>query len=1564
MSVFHIIFSCVSQALESPEKREVFDWEKYERSPQDKFESRSSSLSSPIPSPRTHNRSVSHDSYFNTIENQSNNITSQVPVKEEGESDLDFSPDNSRIYLDISELDLNFSTSEKDLKGFEVDTLKSTSVEDPDNMSSSTLDMENLSMCSENARSKENLSPRPEKKSLKEKFKHRFTSPPTQRRNEPGVSDSSEDSRNNSLKRASTTLKDKIVHALSPETSRRRSEVSPRPASPCSSPKFKHVRTIDMDRKDSQTLNLKPEFTSFLTGARLLPENEGSIETVTAEVHVEAESQESEDTPSRLSMDCALIDPELLDKITHLRTSPSVSVSEVSSTSLAEATVSDNESFTLGSSSSGVGTGDGKGVCVDTFVSLTPSSTSVTPVAPSVAIVAENSEVLQEIFSTPVTPVTPVQEDLLPQQGLPKPRPNSLLGLPTAELLTLGSALTSPDTPQGDSTFLEIQYHPLSDTTEPSTPSESQFVQDLVGVGQPVPYPPAIEEPRQSSPLSIDLSSSDDATEEGPMYENVDTCGSGQPLKMVETYDEPAPLCSSPGVQSSQASFQISQTSGQALVEESEIPVSVDYENYNYNYMYENVQYGAEYENVEYGPDYQNIEYETELEDKDKMKKGSVREVEPDEKYRSVSASESDICYENVHIAEENDGMIVDGTYENVESLAKVSEPVYENLEESCDEQDHIVPDADDAYEEYSFRNQPKYENIEFSSQASAVPEKLVSDEKTEVEIEGEMVYQQVRFLRKSIQEVNDMLKVNGENQQVLEQTGVGAVGNSEMDTFLHKVDLIDNSSELPVQVPQMGNTSVSQTSESLPCSHDFVTEPEEVVVDVELYTHPSEDSECLDSPITPSSISMTTEVLVLPAFASPTESTTDDVTSPVSSDEASSPKPMHETLDHCSSCTIPPILPSLSPPTPENISVPPAATSTPNRALPLPSIISPAPWPRTTPRHAPIVAPVPRPRQLPKLSLSSPLISPVSTPSSVSISPDSPATPGTPSNGSAQVTPTEENPPHPPNYQPSQSLLNIQCQKAESVHSVEPKVHQVHQCLVELKSHVESIEGGASESVLPAHSAVNDSKSLSECKAMPPSSQLQSFQRFKSSPDFRSTSKDPKLGNVTQESATKEVEEAATIEVANILGNVDLTDPQKRERIEQYKKERRSFLREKYKSESFRGEKDEMILRLKQKATSPSRPEDDCDEGDDEIIRSSNTRCTSPKRKESISPSTQLHEVYTGKTSPIRHLGSIGVVEKYSMDSQVITDRKGDQSECSVFKRNSPARRSLSDMGRVGELKSPTRTRFSSGSPTPTFHRSSSSGSNGSSGGNRQTEVASLQSNLRKSPDKEIALRCSSSNESKSSPSRRISSPTSPLKSPNEIPPFHRSASARGSGHHKTNKDDIDEDINVKERVAIWSKSREKPSGSDTLEKEKVEKQNCKKQEQKSGKEAVTKKNSAAIPLSPVRKTSIPKATPSSPGIPKAVSSSPGTSKAISSGIPKAAPLSPTKVSMNTTSKLGEGSSDVSAQAAAGNAAARGNCGQQRRIRDMAAIFERDSPTSAKQAVIRQSSREEKKER
>ncbi|XP_066968625.1 GTPase-activating protein CdGAPr isoform X4 [Macrobrachium rosenbergii] len=1537
-----------SQALDSPGRLDTSDWESPERVTRDERESRSSSLSSPIPSPRTHNRSVSHDSYFNTLENQTNNLPSQVPVKEEGESDIDFSPSHSRMNLDISELDLNFSTSEKDLKGFEVDTLKSTSVEDPDDMSGSTLDMENLSMCSDSAKSKENTSPRPEKKSLKEKIRHRFTSPPTQRRGDHGISDSSEDSCNNSLKRASASLKDKIVYALSPETTRRRSDASPKAASPSSSPKLKHVRTTDSSNKGGHG---KLEAYSYLSTSKMT-EIDTNVETVLAEVHVEPGSRESGDTSSRQSMDSALIDPELLDKITHLRTSPSISASEVSNTSMADASPSDNECIslgTLGKSYSGlVVATQFKETSSDSSSSNIPSSaTVVAPGTPPVTIIAEGSEIQGE------TQVTPMDEDLTPLQEVPKARPNSLLGLPTAELLTLGSALTSPETPQGDSTFLEIQYHPLSDTTEPSTPSESQFVQDLVAGGHSVPNPPIVDEPRQSSPLSVDLSSSDDPTEDGPMYENVDISSSvhsGQ--NSINQYDEPEPLSPTTSIQSSLASFQTSQTSGQGLLESEVAGSDLDYENYNCSSEYENVKYGAEYENVQFQPEYPVLDFEL-TDESVRVEERQISSVDRvnDEKSVCADISPRNTCYENVNVAK-GETMLVDDDYENVASSIKDSPPVYENLDESSDDQEHIVPEVDDAYEEYSFTEQPEYENVEFKSQASAVSDGAPKTDICEAEIEGEMVYQQVKFLRKSIQEVNELLKVNGEKQKI-HKTQNDSVSESALtgplDTAVDTVNLLDISSELPIQVPQVGDICAPKPCEPMPCSQNLVSQSVEIAIDNDLSTQPNEDSECLDSPVTPSSTSLATEVLVLPAFASPTESTTDDVTSPVSSDDGSSPKPVQDSHGQClSPATVPPILPSLSPPTPENVPVPPAATSTPNRTLT--SIITPAPWPRTASRHTSITAPVPRPRQLPKLNLSSPLVSPVSSPSSVSISPDSPATPGTPSGASGHDTPTEEN----PNFQvlqPSHSPVAVQNQKVELG---EPKVsHDVD---------INYAPSSAKESILTSHSLgthippdpVNQDIKISvEKKTSIPASS--SLQRFKTSPDFRLSSKVTGVQGIPQENTSKEAEDVSAMSVVTLCSNpADPDDQLKRERIEKYKEERRSFLREKYKSDSFRGEKDEMLMRLKQKATSPSRPEDE----DETSHQSSNTRSVSPRRKGSISP-TKSFDAHEGRTSPSKHLNT----EKHSFDHTITTDKKDDDDDQgNVFKRTSPARRSMSDMGRSGEIKSPARPRLSSGSPSTAFQRSSSCSSNNNT--SKSTGVTSPRSSLRKTSEKDTLLKRSVSSETKPNLCRKISSPTSPVKSPSESSPFQRSASI-GSRRKVTN-DDVDEDINVKERVAIWSagKSQDNIQSKDVNKTDKTskhEKLGNKKQEQKPGKEHLTRKNS--VPLSPTRKSAVTKVTSSSPNVPKATPPSPGLPKAtlFPSALPKASSVSVSKSTIKS-STTGEGNTDVNA--AGGNLAVRGNSGQQRRIRDMAAIFERDSPTSAKPALLRQSSREEKKER
>lgn len=74
------------------------------------------------------------------------------------------------------------------------------------------------------------------------------------------------------------------------------------------------------------------------------------------------------------------------------------------------------------------------------------------------------------------------------------------------------------------------------------------------------------------------------------------------------------------------------------------------------------------------------------------------------------------------------------------------------------------------------------------------------------------------------------------------------------------------------------------------------------------------------------------------------------------------------------------------------------------------------------------------------------------------------------------------------------------------------------------------------------------------------------------------------KTGDMELDAAKEQARQNKTL-------GIDMSDPRTRLRIERYKEERRSFLREKYKSESFRsdGKDDAVLVRLKQKAGSPT---------------------------------------------------------------------------------------------------------------------------------------------------------------------------------------------------------------------------------------------------------------------------------------------------------------------------------------------------------------------------------------
>ncbi|RXG69535.1 GTPase-activating protein CdGAPr [Armadillidium vulgare] len=982
-----------------------------------------SSECSSVPSPRTHNRSVSHDSYFNLLEKKEDISTStSTAVKEERESDGEMSPESSKIFLDISELNLEFNTSEAEMKIFsEDDTLKSTSIEDT--LSRSTDDVgENISLGSDLTKSKENVN-RCEKRSLKDKLKKRFTSPSSQRK-ETNFSDSSEDSRTNSLKRASSVIKEKLVQALSPETMRKR-ELSVVQTSPGGSPNAK-LKKSEKIKEPSCINEVNAENSPVQKLESLSTQNSLEDKVIGDEIK------------ERLSIESALIDPELLDKITRMRVSPSVSASEASSVSLAEATVSDNESFTLGSSNN-TGSNEVEGGVKDVYVSdsgTLPQSLITTPCTPPVTIIPD-PHFEDEISKREIPHVKHSEKSSLSKgESASKPvkpvkdRPNSLLGISLTDSSCIGSSLTSPETPQGDSTFLDIQYHPLSDTTEPSTPSDSHFMGNIDEVAK--------ETPRQSSPLSPDLSSSstdEPPNENCPFYENIELTTSVSPSNFTNLE-----IFSGKNLQEYNSKF--SSEISTPTAQESEL----------------------EYENIEYNVLEQSI-YE-------------------DDDTKTFDSNSVTPCYENLQKSFSSEYEVVnqdrsaDTTYENVTPTE------HKNKNENLDE---------NYYEDYVFNQCSEYENIKFSNANT-------QSTKTEAEIEGEEVYQQVKFLRKSIQEVNKILNENSEN--ALTQ----------------------------VQPLQPINIITCQTS------------VEERRRDERVDGEANVDSECLDSPVTPSSSSLVTEVLVLPSFSSPTESTTEDAASSSEESESqSSPKGTHvqhpispqgESSTNSSSISLNSFIPTLSPPSPDLTGVIPLTAASLVSSKNTLSPTNPSPWPRSNSKQGHVWPPVPKPRNLPAFIIG-PVLSPTSTLSSPLDSPKFHI------NISDEPTPEEiiEKPKtytsHPKNIV---HIVSMSCSKSEA----SPKKFDDAQVVTNSTKIENKIE---SDKV----------KTLSDNDL---------FTNIDTGPDI------------------KEEDEA-----------------QKRERIEKYKEERRSFLREKYKSESFKGEKDDMLLRLKQKATSPSRQEEEEEE-------------------------------------------------------------------------------------------------------------------------------------------------------------------------------------------------------------------------------------------------------------------------------------------------------------------------------------------------------------------------------
>lgn len=139
---------------------------------------------------------------------------------------------------------------------------------------------------------------------------------------------------------------------------------------------------------------------------------------------------------------------------------------------------------------------------------------------------------------------------------------------------------------------------------------------------------------------------------------------------------------------------------------------------------------------------------------------------------------------------------------------------------------------------------------------------------------------------------------------------------------------------------------------------------------------------------------------------------------------------------------------------------------------------------------------------------------------------------------------------------------------------------------------------------------------------------------RVQTSPDINDTGEHGDLLGKNDGEKHKSASEMAgvTMEKPISIVAIGLDDPQRRERIERYKEERRLFLREKYRSESFRGERDEILQRLKQKAgKTVSSPTDESTDmshssisGSDRV-RSNSFWCTGDEREREIM--TQSHQ-------------------------------------------------------------------------------------------------------------------------------------------------------------------------------------------------------------------------------------------------------------------------------------------------------------------------------------------------
>ena len=828
-------------------------------------------------------------------------------VAEEGESDLETSPESSKLFLDISELNIEFNTSEAEMKIFSEDeTLRSTSVEE--SLSKSTQDVEELSLDSSScARSKENIN----KRSLKEKLRHKFTSPGLERRPIGGSS-------GNCLGHTQS-VKGRLADSLTPELARKR-------------------RKSAEDAVQSTALNksLVPPTGMGSNASSLSSDNRNNPEAISPQLD---DSQASEED-GKSDISFALIDAELMAKLTKLRSS----ASETSSASIADATISDNETFTLASSAASPPSVPN------------PVNESQDPVVQSLppSIMTESCPALPDEHQSKQTRPSSVIDSIIPSSG----------GL-------------SPPTPQGGdmSTFMEIQYHPLSDTTEPSTPSGGEAAQEFPARGER--FSPSLSSGSNSPPLYENVDNSSP-------YENVhqytSTIKRKSSLPKSQAKDDNVPIDEAPAYQN------VSLVAPSGLLETA---LDDDYE----VYTFKNGGQSTPSNSIQSVDKSSNNDSSTKIQSPGECYSGTISYIQnSDESHSELSPQRSPkfVMSQTRQIFNENIPC-VDSQSTDAEEVVKV----------------------------------PNFSK-EFEDGCSGLQK--ADDDLQAVIVDGEVVYQQVKYLRRSIQEVNDLIEESHVNREIMDE--------------------------------------------------------------------PSVQDECLESPMT--SPSVLTEVLVLPSFASPTESTTDEVTSSEVSDFPQSPSAPPP--PHCISTSPSSLIPPLSPSSP-------------------PSTSSPVPLPRSS-----------LPQVLPRLSHKT---SPKDIPS-----------PDSQDNCSSQVT----------------SEVDIDC-SSDSSKDATP-----------LQS--SPIDKNCSSS---SHETLPNSPSP---KNLPPL-----LLRNKTSPDLTR----PSL----------EVSEAPTShEAEDVSPNFEEDEAVKRERIEKYKEERRMFLREKYKSESFRGERDEMLLRLKQKAISPSRVDGEEEEG------------------------------------------------------------------------------------------------------------------------------------------------------------------------------------------------------------------------------------------------------------------------------------------------------------------------------------------------------------------------------